>query len=383
MVTLVYRGATHDVVARDATELIQAARELFGLSPDDGIRLVHRGKQLGPSADLTFISGKILVMATTAQAAETLNSSRADPTIRPFEADDRDDARRKEDSSAAKMSTVWHAAQDPRYKFTRFEVVSWQSFGHRPGSTTPHAFAARELLEKLATDPGVVACMRARELVVGTLGEMDPIDDRLMKAKRGEGGDLLGYNTNGGMRIDIKLRTDDLSGFMPYPRLVETLLHELCHNWVGPHNKLFWTLFAQMRVEYLHEHMRIAARGTLIDGKTTAALAGVHADCVAGSRVIAEAVLRGIAEEVGVPMAQELHAAVEDHIRFMEIESAGEQRGRVLGATPDGGVSAAAESTTAWDPRARAAAAAEARAAARGLQFGKGHGPAGSPGSQD
>jgi hypothetical protein len=55
--------------------------------------------------------------------------------------------------------------------------------------------------------------------MVGTLGEMDPIDDRLMQKKEQQGGCLLGYNTNGGVRIDVKLRTDDLQGFRPYLEL--------------------------------------------------------------------------------------------------------------------------------------------------------------------
>ena len=31
----------------------------------------------------------------------------------------------------------------------------------------------------------------------------------------------------------MRLRTEDLQGFLPYPQLVETLLHELAHNMVG------------------------------------------------------------------------------------------------------------------------------------------------------
>jgi len=387
MVTLMFRGRSQDAAAATVDELIHAARAAFDLPEDTGIRLVHKGKQLVVGdADVHALSGKVLIMATASAAAAEVNTARSDPTVRSFEAEDREEARRKADKTESRVSTVWRTSQDPQFKFTRIQVVSWQSFGHRPGSTTPHAFAARELLERLATDPGVVACMRARELVVGSLGEMDPIDDRLMKAKRGEGGDLLGYNTNMGMRIDIKLRTDDLSGFMPYPQLVETLLHELCHNWVGPHNHLFWTLFAQMRVEYLHEHMRLAAQGVLIGGQTTAALAGVHADCVGGTRLIAEAVIGGIAREVGPDMARAVEHAVHEHIAFMDSESQGTRRGVVLGsggtlgsmdqlsgvqrlAVAAGGAngdsgSTAATGGAAGDVRARAAAAAEARAAA-------------------
>ncbi|KAG8458639.1 hypothetical protein KFE25_008436 [Diacronema lutheri] len=374
---LLYRGRNHGVARASAlADLVDEARAVFGLAGHD-IRLLHGGKRLTADSPLGALSGKVMVMATLPSATSDMNAARADPTVRGFDAEDRAEAQRRTQAVEllAHKSAAWQSGQDARYRFSRIEPISYQSFGVRPGSSTPHAFAARELLEKLAADPGVVACMRARELVVGTLGEMDPIDDRLMLAKRGEGGDLLGYNTNGGMRIDVKLRTDDLSGFMPYPRLAETLLHELCHNWVGPHNRLFWTLFAQMRVEYLHEHFRLAASGTLVGGQTTAALAGVRADCEAGPALIAAAVLRGIAQEVSPQMAHALEPAVREHLSVVQRESGGALAGRVLGgiaravAAEGGGLSAAAggdrdDAVSALDPRAAAAAAAEARARA-------------------
>ena len=58
---------------------------------------------------------------------------------------------------------------------------------------------------------------------------------------------LLGYNQNAGALIAMRLRTMDLATFMPYDRLVDTLLHELCHNEVGPHNEQFWHLFCQLK----------------------------------------------------------------------------------------------------------------------------------------
>lgn len=368
---LVFRGRSHEADTDGATveALIAQARTAFALNADDDIRLLHAGKQLSSASPLAGVSGKVMVMATSRAVASDLNEGRADPTVRGFDSEDREEARRRAETETAlcKKSAAWQSAQDARYRFSRITPVSWQSFGVRPGTSTPHAFAAQELLEKLAADPGVVACMVSRELVVGTLGEMDPIDDRLMIAKRGEGGDLLGYNTNGGMRIDIKLRTDDLSGFMPYARLAETLLHELCHNWVGPHNRLFWTLFAQMRVEYLHEHFRLAASGVLVGGQTTAALAGVRADCEAGAKLIAAAVLRGIAGEVSLEMARAVEPAVHEHLAVVQREGGGALSGRVLGGLAR---TLAADATLATgavpsDPRARAAAAAAARAQAQ------------------
>lgn len=106
--------------------------------------------------------------------------------------------------------------------------------------------------------------------------KLDPIDDRIMNKTEAKGGCLLGYNTNRGLRIDIKLRTDDLSGFRHYTELVATLIHELSHNWVSEHNLLFWTNYAQMRVEYFCTHARLMKSAIVVHGKKTAELAGLN-----------------------------------------------------------------------------------------------------------
>lgn len=222
---------------------------------------------------------KIIVMIAPVSEIRELNSSRSDPTIRGFDDEERKLAKTSlsKDTKTA-VSTYWgplHTKQHTTYKVCRFQECTDASFGTRPGSSTPHAFEARRLLERLATDPGIVTILKSRELVVGTLGEMDPIDDRIAQQMEHEGGQVLGYNTNYGMRIDIKLRTDDVSTFRPYKELAITMIHELSHNWVGDHTVLFWTNYGQMRVEYLWEHARLMRGGVFVSGKRTATLAEV------------------------------------------------------------------------------------------------------------
>lgn len=218
---------------------------------------------------------KVIVMSAPVSGIHELNSSRSDPLLRGF-----DDERKSPSLGkvSAVLSTQWgpkFGYQHKLYKFCRFQECTDASFGTRPGSSTPHAFEARRLLERLASDPGIVALLTSRQLVVGTLGEMDPIDDRIAQRMEHEGGRVLGYNTNGGMRIDVKLRTDDLSNFRPYRELASTLIHELSHNWVSDHNLLFWTNYGQMRVEYLWHHARLMRGGIFLGGKRTAALAEI------------------------------------------------------------------------------------------------------------
>lgn len=254
-----------------------------GSSTTEMLKLLFKGKRIMAQPETFPFQGlvakkkppKIMVVATNISAIQELANRRSDPTIRGF--DQEKTATEKQAASAA-SSKYWAnvMVQDKDYKFVRMQACTDHSFGHRSTEITPHAFKAMELLEKMATDPGIVAIMKERELVVGTLGEMDPIDDRIMQKMEGHGGLLLGYNTNRGLRIDIKLRTDDLSDFRPYPELVSTLIHELSHNWVGDHNLLFWTNYAQMKAEYLCTHAQLKNSALVVRGKKTAELAGLN-----------------------------------------------------------------------------------------------------------
>lgn len=289
-VHLSYRGKVQSIqvsiqvpaTATGAALITAAKNALFPTNDENGphLKLLWKGKRLADDETTLFTESlssiivknkppKIMVLETREADVEDLNARKVDPTIRGF------DNEKPRPQRRTKETIDWgpdHGRQNKDYKFCKIVACSWQSFGHRPNSETPHDFEAQRLLEKMATDPGVVAVLKERELVVGTLGEMDPIDDRLMQKKQQEGGCLLGYNTNAGTRIDIKLRNDNLKGFRQYPELISTLLHELSHNWVGEHNLLFWTNFGQMRVEYLFTHM-ITMQGTIVNGKTTAQVA--------------------------------------------------------------------------------------------------------------
>lgn len=290
-----YKGKTSSAggVTRETTQsqMLAICRQALDIEEDVILRLVAKGKTLArenqgdarsttdeqpafpPSIKIPKGGAKIIVMGSKAQVIEKLYGRRSDPLMRGF-----DEERQARNRVKTDLSSAWgkrYGNQHKQYKFCRIEECTDASFGSRPGATTPHAFEARRLLEKLACDPGVQAIMKSRELVVGSLGEMDPIDDRLMKEKEREGGRLLGYNTNMGMRIDIKLRSDDLAGFRPYPELASTLIHEISHNWCADHDQLFWTNFAQMRIEYLWTHAQLMHGAYFVGGRRTASVAEV------------------------------------------------------------------------------------------------------------
>ena len=366
-VNLSFQGKTECLsnVTTETTgqELEQRARSAHSL--DDAnitLKLLYKGKVLHPDQVAfpnvpTKKNPKVLIMASSHESVETLNSKRQDATIRGFH--------QEVSPKSIPPNVAWgpQTSQNAEFKFCRFQACTWQSFGHRAdGSNTPHAFQAMRLLERLATDPGIVAIMKERELVVGTLGEMDPIDDRLKQKLQAKGSCLLGYNTNAGARIDVKLRPDSLKGFLSYPDIVSTLIHELSHNWVGEHNLLFWTNFGQMRAEYLHRHATLAASGTLVHGKTTAELAGVRLP-LNGIKVIAEFVLGELKKEMaqhGLDHTMIAPAIIERCQQLTQQFEASEQGQRV-------GSSGTVQSDTVGGstPRERALAAAERRAARR------------------
>lgn len=293
-VNLTHQGKSNIVNVSPATSGLELHQKtlniVFGVTDDESgessttemLKLLFKGKRILAQPDAIPFQGlsakkkppKIMVVATNISAIQELATKRSDPTIRGF---DQEKTAKEKRTAASSSSKYWGGimVQDKDYKFVRMKACTDHSFGHRSTESTPHAFKAMELLEKMATDPGIVAIMKERELVVGTLGEMDPIDDRIMQKTESHGGLLLGYNTNRGLRIDMKLRTDDLSGFRPYPELVSTLIHELSHNWVGDHNLLFWTNYAQMKAEYLCTHARLRNSALVVRGKKTAELAGL------------------------------------------------------------------------------------------------------------
>ncbi|KAK4035077.1 WLM domain-containing protein [Parachaetomium inaequale] len=81
--------------------------------------------------------------------------------------------------------------------------------------------------------------MRARGWKVKTLSEMNP-----------DQANLLGLNINKGQQILLRLREPfDRTQFLPFEKVADTMLHELCHIVHGPHDQKFHALWDQLRDE--------------------------------------------------------------------------------------------------------------------------------------
>ena len=102
----------------------------------------------------------------------------------------------------------------------------------------PDEAYALTTLRKIASC--VKPIMRKRGWKVGTLSEFYP-----------DQSNLLGLNVNHGQQIMVRLRyANNKRSFMPFEDVLDTMLHELCHIEIGPHNSSFHKLWDTLRDEW-------------------------------------------------------------------------------------------------------------------------------------
>ena len=122
----------------------------------------------------------------------------------------------------------------PKYGFGRIETLPM----------LPEQDTARQILTRLANDPGVLACMAKHKWNVGSLAELYP------EGKVGESEVcVMGLNKNKGQQILLRIRTDDLKGFRKMLSIRKVLFHELAHNVHSEHNGEFFQLMRQIERE--------------------------------------------------------------------------------------------------------------------------------------
>ncbi|KAK8360554.1 hypothetical protein V6Z12_A04G172600 [Gossypium hirsutum] len=63
---------------------------------------------------------------------------------------------------------------------------------------------------------------------------------------------LLGLNVGAGIHVKLRLRRPNRDwDFHPFDQVLDTMLHELCHNAHGPHNASFYKLWDELRKDHL------------------------------------------------------------------------------------------------------------------------------------
>lgn len=97
---------------------------------------------------------------------------------------------------------------------------------------------ARNILNKIAKQ--VQPIMKKHKWRVNLLSEMSESDDP----------SHVGLNIGGGHEVRLRLRRFNRDwDFIPYEQVLDTMLHELCHNDIGPHNADFYKLWDDIRKE--------------------------------------------------------------------------------------------------------------------------------------
>ena len=146
---------------------------------------------------------------------------------------------------AARQRQGRHALQQAAQASHRLQTANQKTqygFGRiEPLPHLPHQDEARRILESLANDPGILACMAKHKWQVGALAELYP------EGKVGESAIcVMGLNENKGQRIKLRIRTDDLQGFRKPLTIRKVLYHELAHNVHSEHNQDFFVLMRQI-----------------------------------------------------------------------------------------------------------------------------------------
>lgn len=194
---------------------------------------------------------RLMVTGSRAEEAEALERERGkDYRIRGFEEEDRRELVRcgLVPSSASGGRGRGGGSTSTSHRFGDIDTLDVPDF------IKPTKRQAVELLERLATDPGIVGVMDKHGWRVPKLREMPP------EGKVGVSEScVLGYNVNQGAEIHLRLRTDDLRGFRDYVTIRRTLLHELAHNVHADHGPGFRELNSRLNVECARLDWKCAA----------------------------------------------------------------------------------------------------------------------------
>ncbi|GKY94985.1 hypothetical protein MPSEU_000463100 [Mayamaea pseudoterrestris] len=242
-----FRGKKIDLPLRDYGMTIRDVQEEIlrqaSADPDTQLKLLYQGKRLiDQDASMRYTLEnmskkthyKILATGVSTQEAQALDEqfSSARRTIRVR--DDLteqgqaalDERKRLGQYMLQKAGRRSHHESSP-YRFGRIETLP----------NLPDQDVARDILTKLANDPGILACLQRHQWSVGALAELYPDGNVGQSAVC-----VMGLNENKGQRILLRVRTDDLKGFRKMTSIRKVLYHELAHNVHSEHDDEFFKL---------------------------------------------------------------------------------------------------------------------------------------------
>ncbi|CAM9442591.1 unnamed protein product [Discosporangium mesarthrocarpum] len=245
MLKVGFRGKTLEVEVSEETTVggLKATLESLVNVPVNNQKLIFMGKALRDDADLIPSTGildadggkkishkpRLMLIGSTTVDVEKASTS---PLLRSEVKDDFDGV--AVPKGYRKVALTRAGPDQSPYRFERVETL--------PG--LPEEDKARQILESLANDPGIRAVLKKHRWTVGCLAEMYP------EGKVGVSQVcVMGLNQNHGMKILLRLRTDDLQGFRKILSIRKVLFHELAHNEFSDHDDNFYRLMRQVEKE--------------------------------------------------------------------------------------------------------------------------------------
>ena len=216
------------------------------------IKLILKGKHLNSNLQETIGSipggtlAKISAIGSRQSEINLVNHSQTDRNITRV-VNDLNGAVRRTDATTSRSSDRRHS----QYCFGGIQTL--------PG--LPNESTARSILEELSVDIGVLAVMEKHKFKVGALCELYPdgyvgVSDVC----------VMGLNEGNGIRILLRLRTDDLKGFRKILSIRKVLFHELAHNMHSDHDNKFYMLMRQIEREVVELDWR-ASKAKSIGGQ--------------------------------------------------------------------------------------------------------------------
>ncbi|RPA84209.1 WLM-domain-containing protein [Ascobolus immersus RN42] len=188
-----------------------------------------------PTLPLTTLTQKKLTLLTTSpQKLDAMNTALAASQT----------ALARRAAARRKARTAHHPRSlDPTRMQKEMEESKYTFHSLRPLPHLPDPSRSLKFLERIRDDPGIKHIMRLHRYSVPILTEMDPAEHTRHDGK------TLGLNRNGGEIIELRLWTDDFSGYRDFKTVRKTAIHELAHNEYSEHDANFWALFRQLEKE--------------------------------------------------------------------------------------------------------------------------------------
>ena len=242
---IIYRNTTYPIIlSTDAPctlDILLQQIQLINQFDIHTIKLLYKGKIINNSnnntllTDIGITSGSKLYLQASLISEITQLQNQPEYRLR-------DDLLSTSSTKRKSKATLTNTKSN-RPRIGGYGVEQY-GFGTIKVLELPGKEASRALLQRIANDPSVLNVMKKRKFFVPELVEMYPGGNN--GTKNVDPVCILGLNVNQGAQIHLRIRTDDLQGYIKYNTILKTVFHELAHNLLSEHNNEFFALVSEL-----------------------------------------------------------------------------------------------------------------------------------------